>query len=543
MPIANDSSKFTAKIMKTDGSFEISTNDDSESYVDRFVPNDVREFFFFDGERLDRYFKEATGQKIRRSIYKISQTSLLGRMEENLKKVQKEYESDAGKNDGNVELTRSLLNDVEKRMNDLIKTCKENEDQATAAKEKVKELNIKVRDFPEVEGLKKELDELKNQKNEKKGLMSAKMIEKQEQLYEYSKVIYFYPSISKSIEVIMTEEQAGNYPPTFDRSLIEEIIKEKKCRICGTKFTEGSEEEKFVKIVLSRIELSTEVAKVLQKMEHPLNEYIDKIGDFKKKFNAITKEINQYNTDIQKIETGIQKIEIHLKGFNQEKVKQWYQELYTYGKLYEENNQAVGIKKQKISELKDELEQLKNQLDREISRNKKMSELQKKIHFVKKAIDIVDSTKSKVMNEIKNKISESTERDFFSLMWKKESFREVKIDDNYDIKLIHKDGYECLGSISGGEREILALSFTMALHKISGFDAPILIDRPFAMVSGEPIDHVADILLSLSKEKQLILFLTPNDYDNVSHILNNSNCTLYEIKLSTDEKEIKLGGF
>jgi len=128
-------------------------------------------------------------------------------------------------------------------------------------------------------------------------------------------------------------------------------------------------------------------------------------------------------------------------------------------------------------------------------------------------------------------------------MWKKETFREVKIDDNYDIKLIHADGYECLGSISGGEREVLALSFTMALHKISGFDAPILIDRPFAMVSGEPINHVAKILLSLSREKQLILFLTPNDYNDVAHILNKTNSTLYEINLTKDEKEIRLGDF
>lgn len=542
-PTPYESSRFIAKIMKSDGSYDIIDRDDAESYVDRFVPKDVREFFFFDGERLDRYFKEATGQKIRRSIYKISQTSLLGRMEENLVKIKKECESEAGKNDVNVELTRNHLNDVETRMNDLIATCEEHQNQANISKQKVKELSAKVRDFPEVEGLKARLDDLKGMKNKKKEFLAGKFIEKQEQLYEYSKIIYLYPAITKSLKQIEVEEQAGNYPPTFDKNLIEEILNERKCRICGTEFAEDSEEEKNVRRVLSRIELSTEVANKLQKMDGPLIEYIDKVGTFKKTLHKITKEIDDYNSDIQVTEGDIQKIENHLKGFNQEKVKEWYQELARFEKLYEDNNKAIGIKQQKISDLKTEYDQLNIKLEKEISRNEKMRELQRKLQFIQKAIVIINSTRSEVMDEIKRKISKSTEQDFFSLMWKKETFREVNIDNNYEIKLIHTDGYECLGSISGGEREVLALSFTMALHKISGFDAPILIDRPFAMVSGEPINHVANILLSLSKDKQLILFLTPNDYDDVSHILNSSNCTLYGMKLSRDEKEIELGDF
>ena len=44
------------------GSFKILEGEPAQEFVQRIVPIEIRDFFFFDGERLDRYFKEATGQ-------------------------------------------------------------------------------------------------------------------------------------------------------------------------------------------------------------------------------------------------------------------------------------------------------------------------------------------------------------------------------------------------------------------------------------------------------------------------------------------------
>jgi len=397
-PSSIESSKFKAKISKDDNDYIIVDSEDAESYVDRFVPKDVRKFFFFDGERLDRYFKEATGQKIRRSIYKISQTSLLGRIEENLKKIKKEYEQEAGKSDVNVEFTRNLLNDVENSLNESKKILEENESQAESASKKIKELSAKVKDFPAVDKLKKNMDDLKSENVQKKKLMNEKLIEKQNYLFEYSKMIFLYPSIVKAMDTIREEKQAGNYPPTFDKSLIEEVLKNRKCRICGSEFEEGSEAEKNVKRVLSKIDLSTEVANKLQLMENPLNDYLEDIKKFDKKMKSITKEIERYKLDVQKNEKEISEIKNNLNGFNQDKVRQWYSELERYEKLYKENTEAAGIKKQKIKELTEDYGKLDKQIDEEISRNQKIQQIKFKIHFIQKAISTVNSSKIKVMD-------------------------------------------------------------------------------------------------------------------------------------------------
>ena len=61
--------------------------------------------------------------------------------------------------------------------------------------------------------------------------------------------------------------------------------------------------------------------------------------------------------------------------------------------------------------------------------------------------------------------------------------------------------------VSAAERELLALSFTLALHKISGFDSPILIDTPVARVSDDP-EKTLQISFRSKQNKQIILLFT-----------------------------------
>lgn len=125
-------------------------------------------------------------------------------------------------------------------------------------------------------------------------------------------------------------------------------------------------------------------------------------------------------------------------------------------------------------------------------------------------------------------------------MWKKYTYERFSLDNDYDLHLKHVDGYEALGTTSGGEREVLALSFTLALHQTSGFEVPVIIDRPFAMASGEPIKHIAEAFLEFSKKKQTILLLSPEDYSRVEEILRKGDIEIRALKLIKNEKEVEV---
>ena len=67
---------------------------------------------------------------------------------------------------------------------------------------------------------------------------------------------------------------------------------------------------------------------------------------------------------------------------------------------------------------------------------------------------------------------------------------------------------------------ILALSFSIALHNISGFDSSFN-RQALAMVSGKTREYIAKVLSKISDERQILLLLTPEDYgSDVSGILD-----------------------
>ena len=145
------------------------------------------------------------------------------------------------------------------------------------------------------------------------------------------------------------------------------------------------------------------------------------------------------------------------------------------------------------------------------------------------------------MNLMRVQIEAATKEQFFSLVWKKETFKDVTIDEGYSLHLLHTLGYECLGTVSASERQLLALSFVLALHRVSGFDSPILVDSPAGRVSNEQRENLGKVFSAVSNDKQVILLFLPTEYSTeISKILDSNVAAMYNFKLSKDEREVKM---
>ena len=63
------------------GNTNILEDDEAQKMAEKFVPSEIKEFFFFDGERLDNYFKDVKGQNIKNQIFILSHIYILENME------------------------------------------------------------------------------------------------------------------------------------------------------------------------------------------------------------------------------------------------------------------------------------------------------------------------------------------------------------------------------------------------------------------------------------------------------------------------------
>lgn len=143
-----------------------------------------------------------------------------------------------------------------------------------------------------------------------------------------------------------------------------------------------------------------------------------------------------------------------------------------------------------------------------------------------------------MMDEVRKKMEERTTYYFNELIWKKNTYARIKLDKDFQLDLIHKDGYSCVGTTSAAERALLALSFTLALHDVSDFNSLLFIDTPVARISDENRINFANVLCEVSKNKQLVMTFTPDEYSQeIRNIFEPVVRTNIELALK-DEKII-----
>lgn len=533
------STEFQVEACDDDDNTKLFSDEEAEKQVERFVPKKIREFFFFDGERLDHYFKEATSQNMRHAIFNISQIDLIERIEKRMTLIFKELRLEAGKQNPLIEKTREALEDYENNAEELTKRIEESTKQICIAKEKVKECEDNLRGMPDVEKLESERRKYLNEREQRKENLKEKTKQKNSILFDYDKIIYFWGPINKVIGIIEDKIKKKELPPNIDSELLNKILISRVCSVCGTKLSD--ETVQSIADLLKTFRLSKLISVELLTSLSPLKALKDKIEGFKIDIEKVKRDIIQYEKDLAEIEKRLINIDKMLSGYDENKIKQNHLDRKKWESILEKEQQKTGSFKLQLLAFKRKIEELKKELEREMGREEKLKELRKKIEFCQKALVFVEKIKDQIMDRTRKKIELRTKEIFFELLWKKGTFKDVEISESYDLTLIHALGYPCLGSVSAAERELLALSFTLALHEVSGFDSPILIDTPVARIDEEHRENFGNAFIRVSKNKQTILLFNPAEYSQEIRNILDDNCSCrFVSKLMSNEFETTL---
>lgn len=531
---------FKVKEMTEDFSYRVYKDEEANNRVNRFVPKRIREFFFFDNERLDSYFKEATAKNIRSAVFDISQLDVLERIEERLSVMGNDIRREAGKKNPKIDDIRRKLEEEEEDLKNINNQINSINEQIHDAKKEIQEIQEELRGIPDVEALQKEREELEKVKADKVKLRQEKVKEKNEIIYRLAKIIYVWPNLKKTLGEIEDKRGQGALPPPVDRELLKNILEKNSCEICNRHLTNEAKER--VLGLLDQIEMSNEVSHLLnntgqqiKNMEESLPDYLKRLEMANKDFQSIETEINQKQERINEIGKELNKAEdLERVVSRNSELNKLEEELPNF---YEKKGRLNNSK----NEIENRINKIKNDLEKEYKKEKQHKELVDQIKYSEKLLEIAKTCKKKIMEETKQEIENATKKLYFDLLWKKETFADVKIDDNYNINLIHVSGYECLGSVSAAERALLALSFTLALHQISGFDAPVLVDTPVSRTSGKHRENFASTFCDISENKQAILLFTPDEYsDNISRFLNAKASNRFKFKVIKKEIESEL---
>jgi DNA sulfur modification protein DndD len=485
---------------------------ETEILINRILPHGVKSFFFFDGEQLDDFFKEEKSAKVRDAIFDVSQLDLLDRTIEHLEKTISSIRGEVKGESPKVDEITEKIKEVEKGLENSKQMKKEKEDKLKEIRSKLKEIEDKLGDSNEsiVKALQSQREKLENRLEQVEGSIEENKERAINNLIEVGPFICGFDALQNAVRQIEGKVVKGDIPPKIKQTFVSELLQKGEC-ICGTDVTTNSKARQKLEELLNGVKISEIYEEIIQ-LKFQLNPMMSKVEGFIDGQDTIRKKIKNLEEEKEKIKTELQEVSTKLQGINVEEITNLE---ITRGKLKQELeslSRDIGVFDEKIKNARLFLEKCQRDLNEELRKSHKFAEVNEKLKLAIETSNVLNTIRQKLINDIRNAIQEKTKDNFLRLVWKKETYDNVTIDDNYSISVINRVGSECLGSLSAGERQILALSFLAALREISGFSAPIIIDTPLGRISKEPKENVAELLPEFLKDAQVTMFMTEEEY-------------------------------
>lgn len=505
----------------------------AKSMIHKYVPEEINEYIFFDGEQLEKYFQEQQRENIKNGIKELTQSSLLEKAAfafENYinstltPKIRTCGNTRVQKCQQNVDDARDKVivqKEIVNEVNGQIETCNHKIDELEGIIRGHENIAEKNKRFHELEGISDQLED------KKKNILSEMM----KFVREYYQYLGIYPALKSLYDYIKKQEESGNLPPKIDKDLIAHILKDKCCSVCGSALDEGH--LAHILEIQKKLELSTATSAELNRAMSALAGYFDIISKYEDKKQGFKNDINDINLQINGVCDEYKKLSEYLASVpNNETLTKAVADRNEYKSKLKSSTEKLGAESLILKSLKSELESAEIALKRALEENQKLETLNNQIEYCKKCKVLLTNTKDEILSECRNAMQNLTYKIFSKLLWKKGAFTKVEIEDDYTFRLLDMYGEQTLGSCSAAERALLALSFTLALQDISKHESMLYIDTPIGRVDPDNRINFINVLLGISESKQVILTFTPTEYDyNVRELLDGRYSTFSELKI------------
>lgn len=538
MPLVEE---FNVIVQGDQGDSDIYEKEQAKEIVEKYMPVGIHQYFYFDGEQLHNYFfgSAGKGEEIQKAIRDISHVGLVYRMNERLNSKIKDIRKEIGSKDSNAKELSDKMEVIDNhilafkaQIDDVNKQIAQSEDIIGDRSEKLK--NTETLKDQELER-----DKLRGQRT----VIESQLKELRAQIKDFainSKIsLELYPYANSVLSMIKEKEKNNELPPDIDKKLLESILSKHMCCVCHQPIT--SEIEQNIKQLLLRSQISSKTSGTLLSIKGGLENIIQNAKSYKThrdqwlaKQKAVEHQLREIETDLQILENKLDAIS------NKEQIRFWIDERKKHESLLNKNREKLGAYKASKLQAEATKEQLKKEYEKSIENQTALERLQYRLKLVEQAQKITDEISSEIMTEIKVQIEERTSTIYKNLLWKDKTYDHIELNENYQLDLYHNEGFSCIGSCSAAEKALLALSFTLALQEISGYNNLLFIDTPVARISGEHRRNFADILGKIGGTKQLVMMFTKDEYsEEISNIFDNAIAS--QLLLVTDERTTKVG--
>ena len=434
-----------------------------EDSIDRVLPTDLSDYFFFGGERISGIANRADLSKAVRGLMRLD---VLEHSRDHLQAVAKKFNGmiDTSGNAA-AQKARDSLDTYKKKKAVLQENLQNAEKERDYWHEKEKEYSAELSksNVEQVKAAKKERDRIESSlKREKERLEACKKA--MVAAFNMRPYAFFgMPAIKKSLEILEAVKESTESVPAMEQESIDYLIHRGIC-ICGTRLDVGTKPYELV--MAERRKLPPE-----------------QIGTV----------VNNYKN----------KAEGYLAG----------SESYcdTVGEKYKEYRETL----RRIGQLKDDLKNCENAIEKYAKSSSKNSKVARYIAYAEKVLEwLIETYQSKeviVREQLQKRVNDN-----FARMYHGE--RSILIDEKYRVKYADVTTEESDGLKAVKSFAFIAALVSMAKDKILddsemklGQVYPLVMDAPFSNVDEIHIDNICKILPKTAN--QVIMAVMQKDWE------------------------------
>jgi DNA sulfur modification protein DndD len=475
--------------------------------MNAIMPVNVREYFLFDGEKIDNFAKPEASREIKEAIYLVLKLEVLERAARHLDAVAKDYREELKKN-SSAEL-HDLLEQDERAQSNLEGNGRrqaELQEEIKRAKRQIEEIDQRLRESQGAQLLQAQRDGLQRDLERSRSDLTQ-TVSKIRDLATGAYPAVAQGAIHKALEVLDSARARGEIPSDLRQQFVQDLIERMQC-ICGRPINDGSPEHARLVTLMERSvssDLENDVINLTAALRGlgPLMER--QRGDL----NELSKRRVQLIDEIQGLEAKLDDVSRELKGFPREEIQALERRRADIDADLQRFHIEIGSLGSKAEALSQTRKDLAKKIERARKEENKGKLLSQKLVLAKESADAISDIYRVFANEMRRKIEAKTKEIFHKLVWKEGHFQDVRLDEDFNLEVIDRYGNPMKPELSAGERQVLSLSFITAMSRLSEDEAPIVMDTPFGRLSENHRDSITKHVPELAH--QLVLFVTDTE--------------------------------
>lgn len=514
---------------------------DPDSIIADYLPTELREVFFTDGDRalsfIEAGLSTATKRdRVQRAIRALLGLSVIEMAQRHVKDASTDINRKARAMTSSQDL-KALTEEIESTDQGIegattdIQECKQNFETCDEKLNDIDKLITAALQKGDQEALAKEVEQcrrsIKELDEQRVGLDR-----KHSNLFRSANLArdLLKPSLESAMSIMDGLRDQGKIPNTTV-PVLEDRLSLNKC-ICGETLDPGSENgakrREHIQHLIQKSAQEDEVQNVLTEVYFRSKSFVyddsresqpwtQMYADYFEQWTAVERQRESEGTRMRGIE-------VRIVALGKSDIAELREEQRLYKQKRDDANRRVGALHNQLLELNRHLESLKKKRDTLLKEEAKGQLIAAQLQAVQDVVGVLERSYTRISKEELGKVSITMNELFLRMIGadpdQKSVIRKAEINDEYDIIVYGAENRRLNPDIdlNGASRRALTLSFILALTKVSEVEAPNIIDTPLGMMSGFVKREV--LRTAVQESSQLVLFLTRAEIRDCEDIIS-----------------------